>query len=406
MMKEDEAAIDRFCEYLRIKSVHPNPDYAGCVAFLQRQAAEIGLQCEVVEPVAGRPIVMMTWTGSDPNLPSLLLNSHTDVVPVFEEHWKYDAFAGVRDEEGRVFGRGTQDMKSVGVQYLEAIRRLKAAKFSPLRTIHLTYVPDEEIGGLDGMAAFLLSDEWTRMNVGCALDEGLANPGDEMTLFYGERHTWKVEVTCAGNTGHGSRFIADSAGEKLRSVLDQFYDYRREQERLLLQQLKENGCVLTLGDVTTVNLTIIQGGVQSNVVPDKFRACFDCRIAQQCSPQQFEQLVASWCHQAGPGVTFRLLQREDNPNNSCISVEKSCWWAAFQSCCENMGIKLQKEIFPAGTDSRFLRRLGIPCYGFSPMNNTPILLHDHNEFLSERVFLRGIEVYQQLITALSNVVDS
>lgn len=48
-------------------------------------------------------------------------------------------------------------------------------------------------------------------------------------------------------------------------------------------------------------------------------------------------------------------------------------------------------------------QMGIPAIGFSPMNRTPILLHDHNEFLNELVFLKGIAVYQKLIPALANV---
>jgi len=60
------------------------------------------------------------------------------------------------------------------------------------------------------------------------------------------------------------------------------------------------------------------------------------------------------------------------------------------------------EIFPAATDSRFLRRIGVPALGFSPMNRTPILLHDHNEYLDEDVFLRGIDVYEKIIPALAN----
>ena len=66
-------------------------------------------------------------------------------------------------------------------------------------------------------------------------------------------------------------------------------------------------------------------------------------------------------------------------------------------------LKLEKEIFPAGTDSRYLRTLGIPCLGFSPLNHTPILLHDHNERLNERVFLRGIDIFVDLLPALCNV---
>ena len=48
-----------------------------------------------------------------------------------------------------------QDMKCVGIQHLEAIRRLRAAGRRFKRTIHLTFVPDEEIGGLEGMAMFV-----------------------------------------------------------------------------------------------------------------------------------------------------------------------------------------------------------------------------------------------------------
>lgn len=41
--------------------------------------------------------------------------------------------------------------------------------------------------------------------------------------------------------------------------------------------------------------------------------------------------------------------------------------------------------------------------GFSPINNTPVLLHDHDEFLDEKVFLKGVKIYEQLILNLANV---
>lgn len=56
-----------------------------------------------------------------------------------------------------------------------------------------------------------------------------------------------------------------------------------------------------------------------------------------------------------------------------------------------------------GTDSRFIRALGIPAIGFSPMNNTPVLLHDHNEFLKADTYLNGIEIYKKIIPKLANV---
>lgn len=57
-------------------------------------------------------------------------------------------------------------------------------------------ITDEEVGGELGMKAFLESKEWKELNVGFALDEGLASPTDEFTVFFGERMPWcKFGVT-------------------------------------------------------------------------------------------------------------------------------------------------------------------------------------------------------------------
>lgn len=48
-------------------------------------------------------------------------------------------------------------------------------------------------------------------------------------------------------------------------------------------------------------------------------------------------------------------------------------------------------------------QVDLPALGFSPMNKTPVLLHDHDEFLNEDVFLKGIDIYCQIIPAIGNV---
>lgn len=48
-------------------------------------------------------------------------------------------------------------------------------------------------------------------------------------------------------------------------------------------------------------------------------------------------------------------------------------------------------------------QVGVPALGFSPMNRTPVLLHDHDERLHEAVFLRGVDIYTQLLPALASV---
>jgi aminoacylase len=47
--------------------------------------------------------------------------------------------------------------------------------------------------------------------------------------------------------------------------------------------------------------------------------------------------------------------------------------------------------------------VGIPAIGFSPMPNTPTLLHDHNEFLNEAIFLKGIDIFVDLVANLAEV---
>ena len=113
--------------------------------FLIKIVEQIGLEHKTISPVLNKPILIATWKGSDPSLPTILLNSHTDVVPVYADQWKYDPFEAFKDQEGKIYGRGTQDMKCVTIQYLEAIRRLKSQGVRLKRTIHLTFMPGNQI---------------------------------------------------------------------------------------------------------------------------------------------------------------------------------------------------------------------------------------------------------------------
>ena len=58
-----------------------------------------------------------------------------------QDLWQHDPFAAHKDEHGVIYARGTQDMKSVGMQYIEAVRQLRAAGTTLLRTVHLMFVP-------------------------------------------------------------------------------------------------------------------------------------------------------------------------------------------------------------------------------------------------------------------------
>lgn len=104
-----EAALERFRQYLRCPSVHPDPTagYERAVELLREWSALIGLKFERLDLEPGHPIVILTWPGREPGLPSVLLNSHLDVVPVDREKWTVDPWEAelrVVDGERRVYG--------------------------------------------------------------------------------------------------------------------------------------------------------------------------------------------------------------------------------------------------------------------------------------------------------------
>jgi aminoacylase len=83
-------------------------------------------------------------------------------------------------------------------------------------------------------------------------------------------------------------------------------------------------------------------------------------------------------------------------------VSQNPWYGVFASALADMGMPMRPEVFPAATDSRFLRALGIRALGFSPMRNTKIMLHENDEYIPETVFLEGVGVYVGLIQELGS----
>lgn len=181
---EGEAIVSRFQEYLRINTVQPKPDYYKAVDFINSQAKSLSLETQTIEFVKGKPILLLKWVGSDPTQPAILLNSHTDVVPFEESKWTHHPLHAHIDKQGDIVARGSQDMKCVGMQYLEAIRKLQGSGFHPIRSLYLSFVPDEEIGGYDGAEKFAESHLFKTLNVGIVLDEGKSKQVKLNTFFF------------------------------------------------------------------------------------------------------------------------------------------------------------------------------------------------------------------------------
>ncbi len=405
-----ERDIALFKTFLRFKTVHPTPDWEGCTKWLQQQAAEVGLTCTVHYFAPNIPLVVMSLQGSQPELPSVLLNCHVDVVPVVEDRW--DAlpagetpFSAWESPDGKIYARGSQDMKCVGAGYLCALRRLRAKRKTLKRTIHLSWVPDEEIGGTNGMLPFSQSEEFRSLKVGVALDEGLAHPEDKFVVYYGERTGVWARFRAEGPVGHGSKLIPETAVERLMRAARRLSEIRAQN----VAKLKADG-KMRLGDVTTVNITVLQGGTSSdggktfapNVIPSDATMICDIRIAHSdfsAMMQELFQLARE--NNLALDFTDGDCPETPSPINTAEAMEQ--WQGVIESSLKKFSPQeIEFTIFPAATDSKHVRERKVPAFGFSPMRRTPSLLHDHNEYLSRETFLEGVEVYEDLIQALAN----
>ena len=146
--EEASEALNRFCQFLQfetVSSLAPTTGaYKDCAAWLKRQLEPLFDQVFYLDEAPDHsPVVVAVWRGIDESLPVLLLNSHYDVVPASDD-WTVPPFQGLR-KDGKIYGRGTQDMKCVCMQYIEALRIISKENqgWKPARSIYLTFVPDE-----------------------------------------------------------------------------------------------------------------------------------------------------------------------------------------------------------------------------------------------------------------------
>lgn len=274
------------------------------------------------------------------------------------------------------------------------------------------------------MAAFLESSLYKSFSSGIALalDEGLASTTNTMDVFYGERLPWWIDVTAKGPTGHGSRFIENTAVEQLLELTKKALAFRQGQKDQLGMKEHENctHAVLKqkqLGDVTSLNITTLQAGVPVgntfayNCVPPQAKCSLDIRISPHMEPSDMKDMLDQWCQECSltPGaVTWSYLEDQNSAmKHATTNTDRQVnpWYGLFCDTLGSLGIDLVPQVFPAATDSRFLRALGIRALGFSPMRNTEILLHEHDEYILESNYLEGIAVYFELIQVLASQGD-
>ncbi|XP_013187083.2 uncharacterized protein LOC106132269 [Amyelois transitella] len=389
-------------QYVQINTT-TGRDLSPAVQFWRSLAEKEGVPISEYEYEEGYPVLVLKWEGSDPSLNAIMLNSHMDVVPADEsDGWSYPPFDAEITSDGDIYGRGTQDMKSISIQYFEALRRIKANNVTLLRTVYMTLMPDEEVGGESGMIPFLKTAEFAALNVGIEFDEGTPYPVPFIPVFYQDKSVWQIQVDCHGVAAHGSTFppTNSTATGKCRNVMDVLLNYREEQ-----YEISKTATVFDAGVYTSINLNKLNGGTANNIIPSHVSLTFDIRLGTRVVEKDFQQKLEAWISEAGDNVTLTYISKNKQSPATQIGL-KNPYWNAITAAALSLKIIILPIVPPGSTDARHVRSAGVPAFGFSPMPNTPLLLHSVDEHLNAKTFLKGIDIYEKFITNLASIPET
>ncbi|KPU84524.1 acetylornithine deacetylase [Marinosulfonomonas sp. PRT-SC04] len=194
----------------------------------------------------------------------ILLSGHTDVVPVAGQDW-YKAPFKLSQQDARVYGRGTTDMKGYLASMLALADRASHTKLSePLK---LSFSYDEEIGcvGIQHMIGQL--NKTIGLPRACFVGEPT-----EMQVAIGHKGKAALRATCHGQSGHSA--LAPQFLNALHLATDFVTALRG-----LQQDLAENGAQDPAYNIpySTVHVGKLTGGIALNIVPDNAVVDFEYR---------------------------------------------------------------------------------------------------------------------------------
>ncbi|XP_013175427.1 PREDICTED: aminoacylase-1B-like [Papilio xuthus] len=392
----NDSSVKILQEYIRIDtSKEKNIERA--VNFWKNQADSLGLPFAVYRP-SGKPICVITLRGRKSKLPSIILNSHMDVVPAAEQNWTYPPFSAHIDDRGKMFGRGTQDTKTLGITYLEAVKTLMKSGIKLRRTIHLLFMPDEESGGLNGMIPFIETKAFKDLNPGFFFDEGMASPDDTVYVLYQDKRHWQINLTLYGDGGHASTLPKRTAVEKLRRLLDITSEFRDQQI-----QIKLSNDPTDYGSYTSINVDIIRGGIVANVIPSQITVVIDMRLAISAQICEVEAMIQKWISEVGNDTNLSFIAKVDVAKPTRLDATNP-YWVAVEDALKDKGIKFLPIVFPAASDMVSIRNRGFPAIGLAYLPRTELLFHDRDEYVQVKTFLKGIQVYTHILQKVCNLL--
>ena len=406
----DKHSVELLQKYVRIPSINPPADTRATADLLTAELENAGLKVTLYQPDTSHCVNLITrLEGRDRSVKPLLLLTHMDVVPVDAKAWSVNPF-GAEIKDGFIWGRGTLDMKGVGVQQVMALTLLKRLKIVPSRDIVLMATCDEETNGPMGVK-WMMANLWDELNPAYVLDEGGLGSYDVLSanklifgISVGEKQSSWLRLRAKGTAGHGSQPIADNANDILLAAINKAVALPPTTKRhLIMDEMVQNVGTLAKNKFTnaiqgnTISLTTLRAGVgdppKANVIPSSSEATLDCRLLPGVNSAEFISDVKARIND--PRVTVELIS---DPMDTGVSNSKTPLFAAVKAAIvkHHPSAVVTPMLVPYGTDARNFRAKGVPSYGLLPMvidAATLATMHSDAERIPIAEFLKGVRIY-------------
>jgi acetylornithine deacetylase/succinyl-diaminopimelate desuccinylase-like protein len=355
---------------------------------------EVGIEPELFEASNRRTSVVAHW--GDPSAGDrLLVHGHLDVVPAAKADWKVDPFSG-EVQDGYVWGRGAIDMKDFDAAILSVVRARSRAGALPRRPITLAFTADEEAGSIQG--AHALVDRRPELLEGCT--EGIGEVGGFSATVAGKRLylietaekglAW-LRLRAQGTAGHGSMRNTDNA---VTAIAEAVAAIGRHQWPIRITPtmgvlLDEVAALTGADDATdvdaltehfglaarmlaavvrnTANPTMLSSGYKHNVVPGEATASIDGRFLPGYEDEFFTTLRSL----LPDNVTYELLVHDTALETPFDGPIVEAMRASLLEADPDAAVL--PFLMSGGTDAKAWDRLGIRCFGFSPLRLPPDL---------------------------------
>jgi acetylornithine deacetylase/succinyl-diaminopimelate desuccinylase family protein len=311
---------------------------------------------------------------------TVALNAHGDAVPP-GEGWSVDPYGGV-ERNGAVYGRGAAVSKSDFATYAFALRALKAAPAGLNGTVELHCTFDEEAGGA-------LGPKWL-------LDQRIVRPdfaicaGSSYAVVTAHNGCLHLEVTVRGQQAHAAMPEAGAdALEAANAILTALYAERKKLARVRSKS-REIGS-------PTLNVGLIAGGINTNVVPDRVSFRIDRRIIPEENGVKVERTLAALIRKAAGGRrNIRAACRRILLAESLRPVRGTDRLAGplLRHARRVLGVAVRESGVPLYTDARHYAAAGIPTvlYGAGPRSLLEANAHGADEHVRLKDLRAAIEV--------------